>query len=37
MEKVEELPIKVRKASRPRAIPESVEPVVATLYDRGYG
>jgi hypothetical protein len=37
MEKVEEMPIKVRKAGRPRAIPESVEPVVAALYDRGYG
>jgi hypothetical protein len=35
--KVEDMPIKVRKAGRPRAIPKEVEPVVAMLYDRGYG
>jgi len=34
---VKEMPIKPRKAGRPRAIPEEVEPVVAKLYDRGYG
>jgi len=37
MVKVMSMPIKVRKAGRPRAIPEEVEPVVAELYDRGYG
>lgn len=34
---VTEMPIKARKAGRPRAIPKEVEPVVAKLYDRGYG
>jgi hypothetical protein len=34
---VEEMPVKQRKAGRPRAIPEEVEPVVTMLYDRGYG
>ena len=34
---VTEISIKARKAGRPRAIPEEVEPVVAELYDRGYG
>jgi len=37
MEMVAEMPIKARKAGRPRAIPEEVEPVVVELYDRGYG
>lgn len=34
---VKEIPVKVRKAGRPRAIPENMEPVVVELYDRGYG
>ena len=37
MEKVTEMPVKARKAGRPRAIPEDMEPVVVELYDRGYG
>ena len=34
---VKEMPIKIRKAGRPRAIPEEMESVVVELYDRGYG
>ena len=34
---VKEMPVKQRKAGRPRAIPEEAEPVVTELYDRGYG
>jgi DNA-binding NarL/FixJ family response regulator len=37
MEMVKDLPIKQRKAGRPRAIPEDMEPVVVELYDKGYG
>ena len=37
METVREMHIKVRKAGRPRAIPEHLEPVVVELYCRGYG
>ncbi len=33
----EEMPVKLRKAGRPRAIPEDMESVVVKLYDRGYG
>ena len=32
-----EAPIRARKAGRPRAIPDALEPVVADLYHRGYG
>jgi len=32
-----ELPKKVRKAGRPRAIPMDLEAVVVALYQRGYG
>lgn len=28
---------KVRKAGRPRAIPEHIEPMVVDLWERGYG
>jgi len=34
---VNDIPVKVRKAGRPRAIPKEIEPVVVGLYDRGYG
>jgi len=34
---VKEMPIKLRKAGRPRAIPEDMEPVVVELYGKGYG
>jgi len=34
---VKEIPVKVRKPGRPRAIPEEMEPVVVDLHDRGYG
>ncbi|MFC2014161.1 hypothetical protein ACFLU8_04765 [Chloroflexota bacterium] len=34
---VKTMPIKVRKAGRPRAVPKDLEPVVVELYDRGYG
>jgi len=34
---VEEIPVKLRKAGRPRVIPKEIEPVVAKLYERGYG
>ena len=34
--KIKEIPIKHRKAGRPRAIPEEVTPVVAALHYRGY-
>jgi hypothetical protein len=37
MEMVKEMPVKARKAGRPRAIPKGIEPVVVELYDRGYG
>jgi len=37
MEMAEEMPVKLRKAGRPRAIPEDMESVVVKLYDRGYG
>lgn len=34
---VRDMPSKVRKAGRPRAIPEDKEPMVAELHERGYG
>jgi len=37
MEMVKEMPVKARKAGRPRAIPKDIEPVVVELYNRGYG
>ncbi|MFC1944249.1 hypothetical protein ACFLX5_01950 [Chloroflexota bacterium] len=37
MEMVVKMPVKARKAGRPRAIPEEIEPVVVELYDHGYG
>ena len=37
MEMVKEMPVKARKAGRPLAIPEDMEPVVVELYNRGYG
>ena len=37
METVKLVPVKIRKSGRPRAVPESIEPVVVDLYDRGYG
>ncbi len=37
MEIVMEKPIKTRRAGRPRAIPEDLEPVVIKLWERGYG
>lgn len=37
MEMVTEIPVTVRKAGRPRAIPEGAEPVVIKFWERGYG
>jgi len=37
MEMVTEVPIKTRKAGRPRAIPEKYESIIIELYNRGYG
>ena len=37
MEMVVKMPVKARKAGRPRAITKDIEPVVVELYDRGYG
>ena len=37
MEMVKAMPIKARRPGRPRAIPKDIEPVVAELWERGYG
>ena len=37
MEIVTDKPLKPRKAGRPRAIPEDLEPVVIKLWECGYG
>ena len=37
MEMVRAMPVKARKAGRPRVIPEEIEPVVVELYNLGYG
>lgn len=37
MEMVTKVPIKARKAGRPRVIPELIEPVVVKLWESGYG
>lgn len=37
MVEVMSMPIKARRPGRPRPIPKDHEPVVVTLYDRGYG
>jgi len=37
MEMVVKMPVKARKAGRPRAIPKDMEPIVVELYNRGYG
>ena len=37
METVRPVIIKDRKPGRPRAIPGDIEPIVADLYNRGYG
>ena len=37
MEMVTEVPIKARKAGRPRVISENIESVVVKLWESGYG
>ncbi len=37
MEVVVDAPQKVRRPGRPRAIPVHLEPIVAALYEHGYG
>ena len=37
MEMVEAVSTNARRPGRPRAIPDDIEPVVAELYDHGYG
>ncbi len=37
MEMVKDMPVKVRKAGRPRAIPVEMESIVTELYELGNG